>query len=331
MVNTQKCKMCKEQALPDRKYCLKHLEKIRKQAASRAGVLCKQCNNPPVEGKKCCISCLEKNRLSSIEKKAKKKLLGLCRDCNNKAIEGLSHCEECRIKYNQRAANVLKQRQEENLCTLCGSVKESADQAYCKKCTEKDNKRLRNRSLARKQNGVCVTCGEKNELNGTQCLNCVGKRSSYVKLWKEAKKQNGICVRCNNFAVKNNVYCMDCKIDSSLRKQILQALRKKKVPKSSRTEDLLGCSIIFFREHIKNLMEPWMNENNYGVHVPGEKKWQLGHRVPVAAFNMKDPDQQKKCWHYTNLYPQEAEENICNGDIMFLNGEKIRGRNFMVD
>lgn len=69
-----------------------------------------------------------------------------------------------------------------------------------------------------------------------------------------------------------------------------------------------------------------MNESNYGVHIPGQQRWQLGHIVPKSSFDLTDLEQLKKCWHYTNIYPQEAKENIELQDWMFHGDQLVRGR-----
>ncbi len=252
--------------------------------------------------------------------------------CQNQTVDGRKFCQYHLDLFKANAIRKTKKRKQNNCCHECGKPKEQIKKLRCNKCLEISKIKFKQRFEDNKQKGICVICSQpRNNFRSSYCNKCASKDKKRSKKKRQYCKENSLCYKCMRPSPNKKVLCLDCAMCENIRKNIIFILRKKEVPKTSKTEDLLGCSIIFFREHIKNLMEPWMNENNYGVHVPGERKWQLGHRVPVAAFNMKDPDQQKKCWHYTNLYPQEAQENICNGDIMFLNGEKIRGRNFMVD
>jgi hypothetical protein len=47
-----------------------------------------------------------------------------------------------------------------------------------------------------------------------------------------------------------------------------------------------------------------MNWNNYG------KVWNLDHIVPMASFDLTNPEQVKICNHFTNLQPMWAKDNF---------------------
>jgi hypothetical protein len=49
-----------------------------------------------------------------------------------------------------------------------------------------------------------------------------------------------------------------------------------------------------------------MTKENYG-------KWHVDHIIPCAAFNFNNEEEQRRCFHYTNLQPLWAEENIKKG------------------
>src|SRR5579864_8302767 len=68
-----------------------------------------------------------------------------------------------------------------------------------------------------------------------------------------------------------------------------------------------AIDVIGFRKYIESQFESWMNWDNYGS---GKGKWNLGHKVPVFKFDLSDPDDCKRCYHYTNFKPQKWEENI---------------------
>jgi hypothetical protein len=50
----------------------------------------------------------------------------------------------------------------------------------------------------------------------------------------------------------------------------------------------------------------WENHGRYG--------WHIDHIRPCASFDLADPEQQRKCFHYTNLQPLWASENMRKGD-----------------
>lgn len=76
--------------------------------------------------------------------------------------------------------------------------------------------------------------------------------------------------------------------------------------KTTRVVHLLGCSPADFRTHLESQFAPWMTWENYGF---GHGKWVIDHIVPCSSFNLEDVEQQKKCFHYSNLRPLCWKEN----------------------
>lgn len=73
--------------------------------------------------------------------------------------------------------------------------------------------------------------------------------------------------------------------------------------KSKTTINLIGCSIDFLKGYIENKFRLNMSWNNYG-------QWHIDHIKPCALFDLADPEQQKLCFHYTNLQPLWATTSI---------------------
>jgi hypothetical protein len=80
----------------------------------------------------------------------------------------------------------------------------------------------------------------------------------------------------------------------------------KKGCKSAQTMELLGCSIEEVKSHLESQFTEGMTWDNHG-------EWHIDHIIPCASFDLTDPEQQKKCFHYTNLQPLWASENISKG------------------
>lgn len=58
--------------------------------------------------------------------------------------------------------------------------------------------------------------------------------------------------------------------------------------------------------HLESQFEPGMTWEN-------RRKWHIDHIIPCAAFDLTDTEQQRACFHYTNLRPLWASENISKG------------------
>lgn len=94
------------------------------------------------------------------------------------------------------------------------------------------------------------------------------------------------------------------KIACSLRGRIRIAL--KGISKLKSTEVLTGCSYEQLRLHLESLFLPNMTWDNYG-------EWHIDHIRPCASFDLSDPRQQIECFHYTNLQPLWAKDNLSKG------------------
>ncbi len=94
------------------------------------------------------------------------------------------------------------------------------------------------------------------------------------------------------------------KIEGNLRKRIWNSLNG--FSKSNKTVNLLGCSIESLKQHLESQFKLGMSWSNYG-------KWHIDHKIPCASFDLSKSSEQYKCFHYTNLQPLWAKENLIKG------------------
>lgn len=74
--------------------------------------------------------------------------------------------------------------------------------------------------------------------------------------------------------------------------------------KDERTKDLIGCAPSQLRAHLESKFTRRMTWANYGSY------WHVDHILPCASFDHSIASQRKQCWHWTNLQPLEARENM---------------------
>lgn len=93
------------------------------------------------------------------------------------------------------------------------------------------------------------------------------------------------------------------RIRETLASRINSAVKRKQPgTKSSKTTQLLGCDIPFFKQYISERFSAGMGWDNYGM-------WHFDHIIPCAAFDLSNPTQQRSCFHYSNLQPMWASQN----------------------
>lgn len=108
---------------------------------------------------------------------------------------------------------------------------------------------------------------------------------------------------------------------SSRISSVFRCLDKKH--KRGRTAAMLGCDFAFFRGWLEAQFQPGMTWNNYGS-KPGQ--WEVDHSTPVRAFDITDPEQAAKAFHYTNCAPMWAQNNRMKSDNFTVNGATVRAR-----
>ena len=79
--------------------------------------------------------------------------------------------------------------------------------------------------------------------------------------------------------------------------------------------DKVGLTPLQYRAYMESLWKEGMSWNNYGH---GKGKWTIDHIIPKSHFDLTDPEQYKKCSHYTNTQPMWYEENVSKGDRLLL-------------
>jgi hypothetical protein len=126
-----------------------------------------------------------------------------------------------------------------------------------------------------------------------------------TKAYKEASKDKIKAYRRYKLTTD-----MSYRIVKNLRGRLATAL-KRDYKKSKPTLDLLGCDVKFLKLYLENKFLPTMSWDNYGT------VWHIDHIMPCAKFNLADPEEQKRCFHYTNLQPLFAVTTVID-DVTYI-------------
>lgn len=135
-----------------------------------------------------------------------------------------------------------------------------------------------------------------------------------TKKWRAANPDKVRANKRRAYARTRGTNC-DAVIGRRLRTRISQALRQQSGLKAKRTIELLGCSLNDFRIYIESKFEIGMTWGNWGK-GKGRTVWHIDHIIPCALFDLKRPDHQKRCFHFSNLQPLWAYDNTLKGAKM---------------
>lgn len=143
---------------------------------------------------------------------------------------------------------------------------------------------------------VCVDCGIPKPLESfylvkpmqrrKKCFTCYNKQ---CRRYQNARKKIDPCFKLLNI----------------FRSRITVAIKTGK--KSTSTIELLGCPLSVAKSHIESQFKEGMSWENHG-------EWHIDHIKPCASYDLTLAEEQKKCFHYTNLQPLWAADNLAKSD-----------------
>jgi adenylate cyclase class IV len=170
-----------------------------------------------------------------------------------------------------------------------------------------------------KPGDVCRDC--------TSIRNKSSKRKAEKKLWREKtvearasymleyRKKNKDKLKKQASIRQAERYKEDLvyKISLLLRSRLSSALKSKKAQKNSTTKKLIGMSYEDFKTYIESkfyddpISGQKMTWENWGN---GRGKWQLDHVIPLASFNLKNPDELALAARAENIRPLWFDEHL---------------------
>jgi vacuolar-type H+-ATPase subunit E/Vma4 len=208
-----------------------------------------------------------------------------------------AHAKEHYVKNAERIKASVKQYKSDNL----EAVRDSAKRSYAKHRgtvrARKKQRYLQNRDKVLERNKVWrLTNVEKVKL---------GRKRHYVQ------NRQKVNAAISKYKKRRMQIDPAFKLRDRLCKRVQFALKRclagAKARKATGSMKLIGADIDWLMAWLEVQFKPGMTWENYG------SVWHADHVQPCASFDLTDHQQQKLCFHWTNLQPLFAEENLAKG------------------
>lgn len=188
-------------------------------------------------------------------------------------------------------------------CTKCGNISEK--NAWCRSCTLQYQKEhyWKNRDSIRAKAKIYKEKNKEKILAYKKADRDANKETikEYRKQWK-LKHKDSIPLKKKEYRKK---YLKDPKnkLIQSLRGRTRRAITHNY--KTGSWRRLLGCSVEECKLHLEKQFVEDMSWDNYGV-----TGWHIDHIRPICSFEVEELE---KAFHYTNLQPLWALDNLTKG------------------
>lgn len=204
---------------------------------------------------------------------------------SSKAKDGVQNqCRECR---NAKASVYVKNNKEKYYEHRKRWIAANPER-------EKENKRLRrlrNKGTNKEEKRKIYTQEQRREMYLKRRQNPEWvENNRKIKAQFEREKRKNLYKR-----LENQIRCRT-------------AIAMKGGSKIGKYEQYIGCSTEDLKKYLENKFKPGMTWGNWG-----RGGWHIDHILPVSSFNLSDPDQFFKAFHFTNLQPLWEKENLSKG------------------
>lgn len=128
------------------------------------------------------------------------------------------------------------------------------------------------------------------------------KWKSIVRDWREENKVN-LSAWLRTYL--NHRYKTDTSFNLTvrLRNRVRKALTVAGTKRSQHIYDLVGCSLKDLKHHLEQQFTDGMSWERFSeIHID--------HKRPVSSFDLSDPLQLSACFHFSNLQPLWATDNL---------------------
>lgn len=197
----------------------------------------------------------------------------------------------------------------------------------CRKCEESKNIELFY-SNGKYINSFCIECDKARK--ALYRKNNKTKIDAWQKIYRSENKRKinaknrvlylqnkeSVCNRTKKYKEENSEWYRKYKREyyqnpknkliRSMRRGVWGCLCGKQ--KTSRTFDYIGCTVEELWKHLESQFIEGMTRDNYG-------EWHVDHVKPIDSFDFDTDLESELCkaWHYSNLQPLWAKDNLSKG------------------
>ncbi len=250
----------------------------------------------------------------------------ICKLCDtNKNIEDFGRAKNmksgylnvCKICLNKRQIeSKYKRLKRDKIVIPFHPIFESNGKLYrkCSKCLEVKETTQFNKTKFKKT-GIYSSCKDCCHKHWDKNWNDPNKRKKKLKQNDRWMKKNRDKFKEYLKIYRKNRRKNDIQwvIRMALSRRIRYAVKKQKTEKTSKTKELLGCNLQFFRNYLESKFQEGMNWNNYGNK---KNQWSLDHILCCELFDLTDSKQQFFCFNYKNIQPLWHKDNFKKNDFL---------------
>jgi hypothetical protein len=211
----------------------------------------------------------------------------------------VSHCKQCRREHNAR---YYLSKREQKIRQAREYVVANKEKVYERqkryRAKNKEAIKAKQKKYYEENREALNRRSREYHQEHTEELKQAGKEYSKRPLVAERRREY-----MRNYEKQRKQSDQSYRLSRVFRVRVREALAGR--CKHFNTSELIGCSVEELKKHIESQFEPGMTWKNHTF-----RGWHLDHRIPCASFDLSIPEQQKQCFHYSNLQPLWAGDNL---------------------
>lgn len=153
------------------------------------------------------------------------------------------------------------------------------------------------------KNWVEKNIEKRNAYNRDYYLKNIEKTRTIPYRENKSKYQKEHHIQINKQRAERRLNDVQFKLSTNLRSRLYSAIMGTS-KEGSAVRDL-GCTVLELKMYLEGQFKDGMTWNNWSL-----RGWHIDHKVPLAFFDLSNRKQLLQAFHYTNLQPLWATENL---------------------